>query len=397
MLTLQNVQENSPELLRNAIDQRITRVRPMSTPIDQITRHAGSRSADSMEVAYYLVDSKPTQTLAKQAFNLGQKDFKADVGRVITFNVESSDAFDVGDTIMFPTASIGSVDAADCLTAYVLNADNNRLTIAVMDAVDSPDSVGISVGDPVVRMGRAAAELDVMTGQYNFIPRRATNYCQIFKAQVEQSILVRLASKEVNWTFSEQEEAAVVDMRLGMEKNFIFGHKTRVLDSNKNEFVYLTGGIWNQAGRTINLSLSDNSPEAFITFAKEVFTGNNGSRKRLLIGGSDFIEALSKVKVCDKITLTPMTTRWGLETRDIVTNFGSLSVIHSEVFDQCGHSADAMVIDDAFITKYVHIPFRPERIDLRGSGVRNTDAVVLTEASCVILRNPAVHARVLGV
>ena len=39
----------------------------------------------------------------------------------------------------------------------------------------------------------------------------------------------------------------------------------------------------------------------------------------------------------------------------------------------------------------------PETLDLRRSGVRNTDAVVLTEASCLVLRYPQSHMRVIGV
>ena len=67
----------------------------------------------------------------------------------------------------------------------------------------------------------------------------------------------------------------------------------------------------------------------------------------------------------------------------------------SEVFDQCGHGGDAMVIDPEYITKYSHVPFRTERLDLRSSGQRNTDAIVITEASCVVLRYPRAHMKIV--
>lgn len=89
--------------------------------------------------------------------------------------------------------------------------------------------------------------------------------------------------------------------------------------------------------------------------------------------------------------------KWGLQFQEIVTNFGTLSMIHSEIFDQCGHSSDAMVIDHEYLTKYVHVPFRTEKIDLRRSGTRNSSAVVITEASCLVLRYPDSHLRVIGV
>lgn len=53
-----------------------------------------------------------------------------------------------------------------------------------------------------------------------------------------------------------------------------------------------------------------------------------------------------------------------------------------------------MVIDPDCMTKYVHIPFHAEKLDLRRSGTRNTSAVVLTEASCVVLRFPNAHMRI---
>ena len=88
---------------------------------------------------------------------------------------------------------------------------------------------------------------------------------------------------------------------------------------------------------------------------------------------------------------------YGLEFNEIRSNFGTLMVMHSEVFDQCNHSGDGMIIDPDYITKYVHIPFNVETLDLRRSGQRNTDAVVITEASCLVLRYPKAHLRIISI
>ena len=39
--TLETMAQQSPELLRNSIDERIVKVRPMSTPVDQLSRVQG--------------------------------------------------------------------------------------------------------------------------------------------------------------------------------------------------------------------------------------------------------------------------------------------------------------------------------------------------------------------
>ena len=47
------------------------------------------------------------------------------------------------------------------------------------------------------------------------------------------------------------------------------------------------------------------------------------------------------------------------------------------------------------MTKYVHVPFKVEHLDLKKSGVRNVDALVVTEASCLVLRHPKAHVRIV--
>ena len=42
-LTTDIVREGSPSLLRSEVDKRIVKIRPMSTPIDQLSRWNGSR------------------------------------------------------------------------------------------------------------------------------------------------------------------------------------------------------------------------------------------------------------------------------------------------------------------------------------------------------------------
>ena len=87
-------------------------------------------------------------------------------------------------------------------------------------------------------------------------------------------------------------------------------------------------------------------------------------------------------------------TRWGLDFHEIHSKFGTLLVLMSEVFDICGHSDDGLIIDPEYITKYTHMPFSATTLDLRTSGQRNTDAVVMTEASCLVLRYPEAHTRI---
>ena len=108
------------------------------------------------------------------------------------------------------------------------------------------------------------------------------------------------------------------------------------------------------------------------------------------------MEALSQLEYSKTIRSGETRVKWGIEFKEFVSNFGSLYVLHSEVFDQCGHENDGFIVDPNYMTKYVHEPFQAEKLDPRKSGQRNTDAVVLTEASCLVLRYPQAHLKVIG-
>lgn len=402
--TLENISQAAPGLLRNTIDQRIVKIRPMSTPIDQLTRCAKSRRADSMTVEYYSVDTKSTEARLAEAVSGSLGNDRGNGYLSYNIKTDCNSIFDESETILVPDVNGYDENGKECgpLVLYVMTKGDTLEVIPVNGKRETEEGfTTISIPDlaaktRLIRMGRAACELDVQTAQFTALPRKAMNNCQIFKMQVEQSTLSKIAGKEVGWSFSDQEEAAIIDMRMGMEKNFLFGRRSVFFDQKKNQNVYFTGGIWSQAGREVELNLSTITENDLITLCSKAFTGNNGSRRKILIAGTTLMEALSKLQTTKVRTADQTRVKWGIEFREIISNFGSLYVVHSEVFDQCGHPSDGFIVDPNYLTKYVHVPFQAEKLDLRSSGQRNTDAVVLTEASCLVLRYPNAHLRVIG-
>ena len=87
--------------------------------------------------------------------------------------------------------------------------------------------------------------------------------------------------------------------------------------------------------------------------------------------------------------------KWGIDFTEMRSKFGILYVLLSEVFDECGMADNGMIIDPEYLQKYSHLPFGTEALNLKSAGVRNTDALVLTEASCLVLRYPKAHVRIV--
>lgn len=386
----------APGLLRNTIDERVAAIRPMSTPVDQISRMAGSRGCKSMKVEYYSVDTKPLSAKVKTAASYTVEEGESPE---LTLHTDNDDIFQVSETLIVPSAKVVADDGREItaqlyVTGRPAKASGGGVE-CLLTNIPAGCTVSFAKGSEVVRMGRAATELDVQTPQFVALPRKAFNYCQIFKMQIEQSTAQRIQAKEVGWTFSDQEEAAVIDMRLGMEKNFLFGSR-QCLHLTDGREVYLTGGIWTQTDHEALLPGGALSDADVNDLCREAFTGSNGSRRKILIAGTGLTDRLSRLSYSKNVGAMESTVRWGIELRELKSNFGTLYVVHSEVFDQCGHSQDGFVLDPDYVTKYCHTPFSVETLDLRTSGQRNTDAVVLTEIACLTLRYPDTHMRVLS-
>ena len=403
-LTTDLARDASPELLLNEIDRQIVKIRPMATPIDQLSRCAGSKHAGSMTVDYYNVDTKPTTASMKETYTEPTPGQNLKNNGRVKLMTTGDDIFDTSDTILVQGVNGyengGTTVASQELVLYVLSRDENGgiyvLSVNGKKIGNNPNCVPtIEAGVTLIRMGRAASELDVMSPQFEALPQKAQNHCQIFKMQVEQSTLQKLANKEVEWDMSDQEEAAIYDMRLGMEKSFLFGVKNKLWDPAKKENIMLTGGIWFQAGKTFNYDDKSLTQDSIIDMMREAFTGNAGSKRKILIGGSGLIGRLNKLNYTKMVTSGESVVKWGIDFSELRSKFGTLYVLLSEVFDEVGMADNGMIIDPEYLQKYSHIPFSSESLDLKASGQRNVDALVLTEASCLVLRYPKAHMRIV--
>ncbi len=397
------------EMYQKDIDERITRIRPMATPVDQISRYAHSQHASSFEVKYYSVGTRPVKTTLTQAVSSSN-------GVSTAIQVADPDMFTLDDTIrVVGVKAINNhkgvaYNANDAKTPDLelcvcgKTSDGQPIVFAVNGNAVNGQNIGVPAlnnGTVLIRMGKSCGELDVQTGRFNNIPTSELQYCQNFMAQIEQSTLDKIAAKEVNWGFSDLEEDSIYDMSLAMENSYLFGDMNVVNHSVKDGMSqWFTKGIWWQAGKDIEVGTWNGSKgcavisdEDLVDISKDLFVGTGiGNKRKVMFCGSDFLAALSKID-SDKFRLKDTVEVWKLKFKSWETDFGEILAIHHELFDLNGMADYAFALDPEFLTKKTHLSWSRNILDLKKAGVRNTDAVVLQEISCLYLRYAKAHAR----
>jgi len=394
------------------VDARITKIRPMATPLDQISRYAKAQTCDSFEVKYYSVGTRPISCKTTAAVTAQTS------GESVSLSVDDASMFTLDDTIRVVGVKAtydengvaydsddpntpdlvlcvcGKNDSTSMPTVYAVNGN--------LDSKKRPIYVpAIESGATLVRMGKACGELDVQTGRFNNIPTSETQYCQNFMIQVEQSTFDKIAAKEADWTFSDIEEDGIYDMRLAQENTFLFGAKNCVHHSSKNgAATWFTGGIWYMAGKDIEVGEWDSekqcaviSDDNLVDITKDLFVGTGiGNKRKILFCGSDMLSAFSKID-SEKFRLKDTVECWNLKFKSWDTDFGEVLTIHHELFDANGMSDYGFALDPEYLTKKTHVSWSRNVLDLKKAGIRRTDAVVIQEVACLYLRYAKAHAR----
>lgn len=409
----QGREEGDPEFYTKDIDKRITKIRPMSTPIDQISRYAKKQSSDSFIVKYYSIGTRPIK--CQTSDNIA----KQTSGASVTLKVDDVNMFTLDDTIRvvgvkavydekgvkYDQADINTPDLVLCVCGRDTNT-NQPVVYAVNGEWDEATKQSIFVpaipkGTTLIRMGKACAELDVQTGRFNNLPTAEEQYCQNFMIQIEESTFNKIASKEVDWNFSDQEEDGIIDMRITQENTYIWGAKNRIKHTSKdNQDTWFTKGIWWMAGKDIEIGHWDAdkkcceiSDDDLVDISKDLFAGTGINNKtKVILAGSDTLAAFSKVK-SEKFRLKESVECWDLKFKSWETEFGEMLMLHHELFDLNGMSDAAFALDPEFLSKKTHVSWSRNILDLKKAGIRNTNAVVIQEVACLYLRYAKAHAR----
>lgn len=403
--------EGDPDYYSKAIDDRITKIRPMSTPIDQISRYSEARKIDSMAVKYPSVGTRPISTTTSKAMTA-----QLATDASIKLEVADGSMFTLDDTIRVvgvkgqfdEKGNAYPVGTAPDLVLHVCGRDPSTNLPVVYAVNGAKNAKGqpilvpqIAQNTRLVRMGKACAELDAQTGRFNNVPTFEEQYCQNFMIQIEQSTIDKMSAKNVKWDFSDLEEDGIYDMRLAQENTYLFGVKNKIVHPSKDgSATWFTGGIWYQAGKDIEVGTyvaasrrTDITDEQLVDISKDLFVGTGvGNKRKVLLCGSEMLAAFSKIK-SDKFRLKESVESWDLQFKSWITDFGEIMVMHHELFDLNGMSDCGLALDPEFLVKSTFLSWQRNILDMKAAGIRNTDAAVIQEIACLYLRYPKAHAR----
>ena len=400
------------EFYTKEIDARLVNISPQSTPINVISKYAKTFPSKSFIVKYYSVGTRPISCTTSEEME------EQSTGASVALAVDDVNMFTIDDTIRVvgvpavtrPNGTLYDQDKDTMIPDLVLcvsgrNEAGKPMVYAVNGINDSTNQSiwvpNIPAGTTLVRMGKACGELDAQTGRFNNLPTAEENYCQNFMMQIEQSTFDKIASKEVNWAFTDLEEDGIRDMLTAQENTYLFGVKNKIYHPGKDGMItWFTQGIWYMAGKDIEVGeWSDEkncaviSDDNLVDISKDLFVGTDlVSTRKILFCGSDFLGALSKIQ-SDKFRLKDSVEAWNLKFKSWETDFGEVLTIHHQLFDRNDMRDCAFAMDPDFLTKRTHVSWSRNILDLKTAGIRNSNAVVLQEVACLYLRYANAHAR----
>lgn len=374
-------------ILDDDLNKMIVKVRPSDTPLDTLTRELkNTRKVARNECGGYEIGTRDVIDIV-----LAATDGLSDVANL---SVSKKGMWQKSDTISLP-AVLGGDGFPLMLYVVSKNAVAGTLQVIAANPVGGKIPV-IPEGAALIRLSKAMSEVDAQTDAFAALPTTRTNYTQIHMTQVEESVIADLMKKNVVLDFSTHKELAIWDMKRAMEYTNLFGVKSLISDPESNKPVYTSAGIWNQIPNRSTYDKSKAPTNAdFVNLTKEIFEGNNGSERRVVLAGVDYIKYLSQIEAYSKqMKAESVEVVHGVRFNRIITNFGELLVKPMSGLFVGPHTENALVVDPSYIVKYVLEPLQTTELELDKTGVRRVNAVRLLENYALFAENTNVHRRI---
>ena len=298
-----------------------------------------------------------------------------------------------GDSLQIPTMT--GADGKP-LTLYVIDRGTDGASISVRAINGASGQVPqIAAETKLYRLGTAASETQAQAEVFAMNPSTRKNFCQIHMTQVEESVIHGLHDKKVSIDFGTYKEQALWDFKRAMELTNLFGVKGKAYNK-AGQLVHFSDGIWNQLTEECQYNPAGMTDADWVKMTRNIFEGNNGADRRLLLAGPALLESIASVKDYTKqLEAKNVEIVHGVRVHRIETNFGELLIKPMGVLFSGERSQWGMVLDMSNIVKKVFEPLQTQVLNLDNSGQKRVKAVRIMENYCLFAENLPTHRRIV--
>lgn len=388
------------EILRPEISKTISKIRKDIYPLDTIMREIGKvRQIKSLEWEFYTKDERGVKdTLTSAYVYAGAKS-----GQLSVTNPQSWTAHDI---CLIPVVNGGDGKKLRCMVSAV-DMTTNKITVTPINGRNAANNAlgdlmpAVANETVITRIGNAHGETDAQTEPVEIAPYKSVNYSQIFMCQVEESLVAKQHLKEVDLGIMDYKEDAIIDMRGQAELAMLFGYPRKDFhDPVLRKKVNLVGGADYFISKTKEYQKANEIDNAlFNAWSKYIFTGNNGSSRKILFAGNGLLERMMNAKLVTKqVNAGSTEIVAGIKFNRIETIFGELLIKRHQIFDELyGYTDNGLVLDLEFIERGIYEATNTKNLNLDETGVKRVDAIRILENWSMAFKNLDCHCWIKGV
>jgi hypothetical protein len=393
--TFEKTDAASPGHIKRSVSQVVTEIRPDAYPLDTMLRNIRqSEKIANVKHEYETVKYRERVSALTAGFTAAG----AAGDETVVLTINNVRIWAVDDTAYVPTIN-GASSQPLRLLVMAVNRALNQITVTAINSptADTQRVPTIANNTKLYRMGNAKNELDSITDIIAMEPTQEFNFCQIQMAFLEESVLSSLMTTESGYDYKDKYLQQIYDMRSSCEFTHLYGKRSKTINKITDKTHYTADGIRAKITNTHTFVGNATTVEAIskkdvTSLLEKVFSGNDGSEERLLLGGSTLIRHLQNISLNKEIGPTEIKAVHGVKVQRLETDFGVLNIKHSKAMDEFGDSEVGLVLDLKHIYKHDLEKLSTEKLDPDKAGLRRVkNAYRMLENSCVTTRYPDVH------
>lgn len=314
--------------------------------------------------------------------------------------VDAVNLIKVNDILMSPA------NATDATLRYLVTSIDSATTLKIQalpkDTAGTAPYTAVNFGTvPVLGdnevlywIGNAKSENQGVSASRSMQPAYKFNYVQTFDQVMKWSDHKSRSKNYGPNDIARYKADMMREYRKSQELAAIFnGAPAIVADANNSsELIWVMGGLKHYVGETISMANSGGVPSVsqVVDFIYACFDDNNGSERKMLMGGAGFLKSVDKANTSD-LFIARSETVVGVKATLLEGRIGQLYTVYHPGFDEMGATDEAVVVDMNHIYKRVYQPDERRVLDLKKAGTADADGEQVITKWTTEIRNPDVH------